>query len=149
MSAISEVNFFMSRKAWIPTKRSLVKSKYKKPVPKKWVFKSKEEAEKLIPPKSRNVVKGYMQVPGFDFTESLLPVVSDTSTSILIGLTLYHWKYGWIAELCDVDAEFLHPNTEVEMYIKWPEVIMDFGIITKKSMEEYCILLEILNVWEC
>ena len=31
-----------------------------------------------------------MQVPGVDFTESLSPVTSDTSTRILIELNLYH-----------------------------------------------------------
>ena len=49
MSAISEVNNILSRKAWIPTKISVVKSKGRKPVPVKWVFKSKEEAAGLMP----------------------------------------------------------------------------------------------------
>ena len=84
MSAISEVNNFLSRKAWIPMKRSVVKAKGRKPVPVKWVFKSNEEAEGLISMKSRNVVKGYMQVTGVDFKESFYPVASDTSTRILI-----------------------------------------------------------------
>ena len=35
MSAISEVNNFLSRKAWIPTKRSAAKAKYRKSVPVK------------------------------------------------------------------------------------------------------------------
>ena len=30
-----------------------------------------------------------MQVPGVDFIDSFLPVASDTSTRILIGLALY------------------------------------------------------------
>ena len=59
-------------------------------VPVKWVLKSKEEADGLICLKSRNIVKGYMQVPGVDFTESFYPVALDTSTRILIGLTLYY-----------------------------------------------------------
>ena len=64
MSVISEVNNSLSRKAWIPTIRSAVKAKRRNPVPVKWVFKSKEEDDGLIFLKSRNVVKGYMQVPG-------------------------------------------------------------------------------------
>ena len=63
MSAILEVNNFLSRKAWILTKISVVKSKGRKPVPVKWVLKIKKEAEGLIRPKSRNIVKGYMKVP--------------------------------------------------------------------------------------
>ena len=85
---ISEMNNFLSRRTWIPTKRSVVKAKGRNPVPVKWVVKIKEEAGGLIRLKSRNVVKGYMQVLGVYFTESLSPVASDTSTRILIGLNL-------------------------------------------------------------
>ena len=68
ISAISEVNQFLSRKSWIPTKRSVVKAKGRNPAPVKWVFKRKEEAGGLIRLNSRNSVKGYMQVPGVGFT---------------------------------------------------------------------------------
>ena len=57
MSAISEVIVFLSIKAWILTKRSIVKYKGIKPLPVKWVFKIREEAEGLIFLRSRNVVK--------------------------------------------------------------------------------------------
>ena len=53
-------------------------------------IKSKEEPDLLILLKSINVVKGYMQVPGVDFIGSFSPVASDSSTSILIVLTLYY-----------------------------------------------------------
>ena len=45
MSDILEVNGFLSRKAWILTKISIVKDKGSEPVPVKWVFKSNEEAD--------------------------------------------------------------------------------------------------------
>ena len=48
MSAISEVENFLSRKACILTKISVVKYKSRNPVPIKWVFKSKEEAGGLF-----------------------------------------------------------------------------------------------------
>ena len=79
MSAISEVNDFFPREAWIPTKRNIVKAKVRKLVPVKWLFTSKEEADGLIRLKPRNIIKGYMQVPGVDFTESFSPVASYTS----------------------------------------------------------------------
>ena len=91
-------------------KKSAVKDKGIKPVPVKWVFKSKEEADGLISLKSINVVKGYMKVPGVDFTESLSTVVSDTSKRILIVLTLYYDDDGWIAKQCDAKSPFLCPN---------------------------------------
>ena len=131
VSAIFEVNNFLPRKVQITTKRRVVKSEGRNTLPVKWVFKSKEEPDGFIRLKSINLVKGYMQVPGVDFTESFSPVISDTSTSILIGLNLYHEEEGWITEICDVEAEFLHPNITVEMFIECPEVIVDLGIIIK------------------
>ena len=80
----------MSRKAWILIKRSIEKEKGRKPVHVKWVFNIKEEPDILIRLKSRNAVKGYMQVPGVDYTESFSPVALDTSIRIMIGLTLCH-----------------------------------------------------------
>ena len=44
ISAISDVNMFLSGKAWILTKRGVVKNKCRNPAPIKWLFKSKEEA---------------------------------------------------------------------------------------------------------
>ena len=77
-------------KAWISTKKIIMEGKVRKTVPVKWVFKSKEDPDGLISTKLRNVVKGYMKVPGVDFTDSFYPVASDTSTRILIGPALYH-----------------------------------------------------------
>ena len=41
-----------------------------------------------------------------------------------------------------MEASFVHPNMEVEMFIEWPGGMVELGIITKKSLEEYCILVE-------
>ena len=40
-----------------------------------------------------------------------------------------------------MEEAFLHRNMEVEMYIEWPEGIVDLGIITNNFLEECCILL--------
>ena len=82
-----------------------------------------------------------MQLPGVDFTESFYPVALDTSTRILIELTLYYEDDVWIAELCDAEVTFFHTNTEVKMYIEWPEGIVDLGIISEDFLKEYGILL--------
>ena len=89
ISAIFEVNNFLSRKSWIPINRSILKEKRIKSLPVKWVFNSREDTDVLIRLKSRNVIKGYMQVPGVDYTESFSPVSIDTSTSNIIVLALY------------------------------------------------------------
>ena len=54
----------------------------------KWVFKTKLEANGTESLKSRIVIKGYLQVPCVDFIEKFSPVATDTSTPIIIGLTL-------------------------------------------------------------
>ena len=51
-----------------------------------------------------------------------------------MGSNLYYEEDGWISELCDVEAEFLHPNMEVDMYIKWPEGIVYLVIIRKEFL---------------
>ena len=100
----------------------------------KWVFKSKEEPEGLIHLKSINTVNGYMQVPVFDYIESFSPLATDTSTGIMIGLTLYQKEEVWVAELFDVEAVCLHPDMLVENFIKWPEGIVELGIIMKEFL---------------
>ena len=57
--------------------------------PVKWLFKSKEDTDGFIRFKPKNVVKGYMQVPGVDHTELFSTVKTSTSTMIMIGITLY------------------------------------------------------------
>ena len=64
----------MSRKAWIPTNRRRIKARGRNSVPIKWLFKSKEEPCVLIRLKYIYVVKGYMQVPVFGFTQSFSAV---------------------------------------------------------------------------
>ena len=131
ISAISDVNNFLSRKAWILTKRSVIKAKVIKTAPIKWIFNSKEDPDGLFCLSLKILVQGYIEVPGVDFTDSFLSVASNTRRSILIGLNLYHKEDLWVAGICDVEATLLHPNLEVEMCIEWPEVIVDLGIITK------------------
>ena len=70
-----------------------------------------------------------------------MPVTTDTSTSILIGLTLLPKGEGCVSKIYDTEAAFIHPYMTVEMFIEWPEVTVDLGITTKEFLEEYCILL--------
>ena len=63
--------------------------------------------------KSRNVVKVYMQIPGVYYIKSFYPVATDTSTINMIGLTLFQEEEEWVAEMCGMEALFLHPNLTV------------------------------------
>ena len=51
--------------------RSAMKEKGRNLVPVKWLSKGKEYPDGLIRLNSINVFKGYIEVPGVDFTESL------------------------------------------------------------------------------
>ena len=142
LSMISEVNNFLYRDAWIPRKLAKVRQKGRKPISVKWVFKTKLEANGSERLKSRIVTKGYLQVPGVDFTEKFSPVANDTSTRILIGMTLYFSdKFSWVCETFDVEAAFLEPYLDIEMYIDWPEGIVDLGFISEEQKRTTCIQL--------
>ena len=92
--------------------------------------------------KSRVVTKGYLQVPGVDFTEKFSPVASDTSTRIMIGMTLYFSdKYSWVCETFDAEAAFLKPYLGIEMYIDWPEGIIELGFISEEQKCDTCVQL--------
>ena len=60
--------------------------------------------------KSRNIAKGYMQVPGVDNTDLFLTVTTDTSMKILIGLNSFHEEEEVIDNLFGVESVFLYTN---------------------------------------
>ena len=70
----------------------------------------------------------------FEYEDSFSPVATDTSTRILIALTLYYEKEGQVSQLWDVESELLHPNIPVYMFMEWPEGIMDLGIIINEFL---------------
>ena len=142
LSAIAEVNNFLYRKAWTPVQLSEVKKMGRKVIGVKWVFKTKSEWTGDFRLKSRIVTLGYMQVPGVDFTEKFSPVANDTSTRIIILLTLYYKNEGWECEVFDVEAAFLEPYLDNEMYIKWPEGIVELGFLTPEERDSTCVRLE-------
>ena len=142
LSAIAEVNNFLYCKAWTPVQLSEVKKMGRTVIGVKWVFKTKSEWTGDFRLKSRIVTLGYMQVPGVDFTEKFIPVANDTSTRIIILLTLYYKNQGWECEVFDVEAAFLEPYLDNEMYINWPEGIVELGFLTPEERDSTCVRLE-------
>ena len=84
--------------------KSEVLAQGRKPIGSKWVFKIKNESDYLLRFKSRVVSKGYMQIPGVDYTEKFSPVATPTSVRAVLGLALW---YRWPCELIDIEAAFL------------------------------------------
>ena len=40
-----------------------------------------------------------------------------------------------------MEAELIHPNIPVDIFIKWPEIFVVIGVIMNEFLEEYCILI--------
>ena len=107
----------------------------------KWVFKRKIEIDGTTRYKSRIVSKGYMQIPGIDYTERYSPVASDTTTRIIIMFALWNHKKGWICETIDIEAAFLEGNIEEPTFMEWPPGCVKLDFISAKDRKEKCIRL--------
>lgn len=105
----------------------------------KKIFKIKDEQHGKRY-KSRDVIKGFMQVPGVDFTEYFAPVAKDSTIRTSFAFLLK--EKNWTTIVVDVEAAFLNPKTENEMYIEWPEGIIELRFLTQKEKENYCIKIK-------
>jgi hypothetical protein len=105
-------------------------------------FKKKDEQDGTVRYyKSRVVLKGYVMIPGEDYTESFSPIAMDTTVRATIAVTLYLSKDGWINELIDIEAAFLNADldSDTPIYAEWPEGMVELGFITEQEREENCI----------
>ena len=87
------------------------------------------------------MVKGYAQIPGVDYTESFSPVVADITVRVCFCFYLHNKKKGWVCEMIDIEAAFLNADLPKgsELYIEWPEGILDYGIVTREMIKKYCL----------
>jgi hypothetical protein len=140
-SAKSEINNFISRDAWKKFPRDKLDGR--KPIPVKWILKTKEEQDGTLRNKSRIVLKGYVVVPGVDYTESFSPVATDTTVRIAITIALYRQDEGWTIEMINIEAAFLNAELESDrpVYAEWPEGIVELGFIMEEEFRQYCIML--------
>ena len=90
--------------------------------------------------KARAVVKGYNQIPGVDFTESFAPVATDTTTRIIFAFVLFNPK--WTCEIVDVEAAFLNADLHEDLFIEYPEGVVELGFETQETTLNFCILLD-------
>ena len=133
----NEFEQFLSRGTWIKTLRSEVKKANRKPIPTKHVFKIKSEHDGSLRYKDRVVIKGYMAIPGVDYTESFSPVVTDTGCKVVLSIYLYKTRDGWIIEMIDYEAAFLNAELTREVYAEFPEGMVELGYMTQEEVDKY------------
>jgi len=68
---------FLKRDAWKKVPLSQVIAEGRRPVPTKTVFKIKHEHDGTQRYKARIVTKGFLMIPGVDYTESFSPVMTE------------------------------------------------------------------------
>jgi hypothetical protein len=141
-----EINNFLQRGVWKKVSREdVIMNQKRKLITTKWVFKKKVEQDKSIRYKARCVSRGFMQIPGVDYTESFSPVATDSSIRLMIGLYLYFNKHNkvknWKLEMFDVEAAFLNAELDKPVFIEWPQGMEELGFINQEDKTKSCIQL--------
>jgi hypothetical protein len=121
-----EYDNFIQREAW----KTVPRPPGRKVMRTKNVYKKKPHAiTKETRYKVRNVVLGYEQIPGIDYTESYAAVVADQTVRTMLAVSLYmselvtNWE---IAKSLDVEAAFLNAELEELVYIEIPEYYTEY-----------------------
>ena len=92
--------------------------KGRKALKNKWLFKLKNDDEKLLKYKAHLVVKGFGQKQGIDFDEIFSLVMKMCSIRVIIGLAV---SMNLELEQLDVKTAFLHGNLDEEIFMEQPE----------------------------
>ena len=138
----SEFNNFLKRGAWKFVPIDDAKNSGRRLIPTKLVFKKKDEIDGSIRFKARDVTLGFMMVPGVDFTERFSPVATDESLRTQIAINLKYWTLGWRTMSCDIEAAFLEPDMDNEMYIEPHPALVACGFMTEAQRKTLAILLK-------
>ena len=92
-------------------------------------FQDKNESDYTLRYKTRVVSKGYMQIPGIDYTEKFSPVAQASSVRMLLAVVLYLY---WNCELVDIKAAFLEGKLKTKAYIELPPGLVELGFMTQE-----------------
>jgi hypothetical protein len=59
---------------------------------------------------------------------------------MIFAFVLYYEK--WICEIVDVEAAFLNADLEEDLFIDYPEGVVEFGFESQETALNNCILLD-------
>jgi transposase InsO family protein len=82
------------------------------------VFNKKTDADGNVKYKARIVVKGYSQIPGYDYTDTFAPVMRFDSLRTIMALAAVN---NWEMEAIDVKGAYLNADLDEELYMTQPE----------------------------
>ena len=105
----------------------------------KWVFKKENEPDGSTRFKSCIVSKGYMQIPGVDYTEKFTPIASDTTTRMILVFSMYFSNEGWVCESVIIEAAFLEGYNSGLQFMEWPPGTVTLGFATKEEVKRTCL----------
>ena len=103
-------------------------SKGRKTLKNKWVFKLKNDDEKLLKCKARLVVKGFGQKQVIDFNEIFSPVVKMCSIRVILGLAA---SMNLELEQLDVKTAFMPGDLDEKIFM---EQLEGFKVKEKENM---------------
>jgi hypothetical protein len=88
-------------------------------VTSRWLYKTNYAADGSIEKhKAQFVARGFSQIEGVDYDETVTPVASYTSIRSIIAIAA---KMGWSIHQMDVKTAFLNGFIEEEVYIEQPQ----------------------------
>ena len=132
---------FLNHNSWEIVSREEARKHGKTIIGSKWVFKKKLEPNGTKRFKSRIVSKGYMQVPGVDYTEKFAPIANNMTTRLIIVLTLLYADKRWILKSMDIEAAFLEGYNQGLQFMEWPPGSVELGFTTMDQVRETCLLM--------
>jgi Reverse transcriptase (RNA-dependent DNA polymerase) len=84
---------FISRKGFKKQdKKHMIEQLRRKLMTTKWIFKEKINVDGTIKYKAQCVSRGFIQIPGVDYTESFAPVASYAGIRVVVGIFLYCFR---------------------------------------------------------
>jgi len=143
---------FLKQDAWKKVPMSQVHRERRVAIPTKPVYKIKDKQDGSKWYKAHIVTKGFLMIPGVDYTESesFLPVTMETGVQCVIGISLHFINEDivlnvsaerrWILEVYDIEAAFLNANLGGCMYIKILDEMVELKFVTKQegSFLQFC-----------